>query len=109
MMSDRKFKKGDVVTLSGVVKWDQDKTESSSVFVQFQGVYDVVGCQPDLLKFEYSTFAVGDHVWSGEHEVSGIVLAVNGDKAWVQCGWNYMTIELRHLELADQPTAEAAE
>ncbi|EUB97239.1 hypothetical protein PMI07_000815 [Rhizobium sp. CF080] len=81
----QQFRKGDLVLVPGVVKYDQSKPESVYVDVQYQGF----AVTADELKLVRPFFAVGDEAWrpagiDGKELEKVTVLAVHDEMVWVR-------------------------
>jgi hypothetical protein len=81
----QQFRKGDLVLVPGVVKYDQSKPESVFVDVQYQG-FTVTADDIQLVR---PFFAVGDEAWrpagiDGKELEKVTVLAVHDEMVWVR-------------------------
>ncbi len=100
------FRKGDTVSLQGVIKHNYDETDSDKrVFVDVIGSHDTLWMKPEDITLVGQLFEVGDSArWlvSGGQEVSyqyGTVLAINDDHAWIDLGnGDYCTRLLTTIE-----------
>ena len=80
------FRKGDIVSLRGVVKFDQGDNEK---LVHVDIIGDVTSrpiVEAESLTMEEASFRVGDAVtWKDMHILRvGTVLAIAGDRLWVR-------------------------
>lgn len=73
--------KGDVVSVEGVVKYDQD-ADDDRVFVVVPGAFNDLHLKPADLTLVRQNIRVGDRVSTSGYE-AGEVLSVAGEWAWV--------------------------
>lgn len=104
------FRKGDTVSLLGLVKhnFEPDRDDADKrVFVDLIGSHETVWIRPVNLKLVRQVFEVGDHVrWlqnAGEGLfLSGEILAISGEHAWIgMSDGNYCTRMLTSMERVD--------
>lgn len=74
--------KGDVVSVEGVVKYDQD-ADDERVFVVMPGAFNDLHVKPAGLTLVRQNIRVGDRVDAYGLGI-GEVLAINGEWAWVE-------------------------
>lgn len=85
-----KFRKGDKVSVSGVVEYDHDGS-NDVLFFKIPGTYQSIGLTPDQwanagVKLEEPNFVVGDRVTWTDGTGSGEILSLNEGHAWIGMG-----------------------
>lgn len=91
-----KFRKGDIVSVRGVVEYDYKDDDDSMLFIKIPGHYQSVGLPEDKffgasVKIEMPFFEAGDSVRWPKHVGSdefcyGTILALTDGHAWIALG-----------------------
>lgn len=99
----QKFRKGDVVSVRGVVKHEQGDDER--IFVDIIGCHDTVWLKPTDMTLVQPMFEIGDSIYWGEHG-AGIILAIQDGHAWIGMeSGDYCTRLLTAIERAEPADA----
>lgn len=75
------FRKGDVVSVTGTIKYDQD--EEAGVFIDLDGYYSTIMLSPDRVTLLAPRIDVGERV-RGKNFLEATVLARDVDKLWAK-------------------------
>ncbi len=100
-----KFRKGDIVSMQGAIKYDADDKER--VFVRVDGSTEELWVKQEILTLVQPHFEVGDQAsWRiGEGFQYGTVIGLANDHAWIDLGGgDYCTRTLSSIgrvEVAD--------
>ncbi len=99
------FRKGDTVSLQGIVKHNFDASDADKrVFVDVIGSHETLWLKPDDITLVGQLFEVGDSArWlvSGDADTFqyGVILAINDGHAWIDMGGgDYCTRLLTAIE-----------
>lgn len=76
------FRKGDQVSICGVVKHDQDGDEEN-IFVDIVGSYETLWMKPENVKLVQAKFECGDRVIWGDSDCQGEIVSINDGYAWI--------------------------
>ena len=100
------YRKGDVVSVQGVVKHDFNKDDPEHrVFVDIPGTYETLWMEPSSLTLVQHHFEIGDSVTWDEHG-AGIIHAIKDHHAWIgMASGDYCTRLLTSIKRADAPEA----
>jgi len=99
------LRKGDKVSVTGTVKYTPDKGER--VFVTIEGAHTELWAAQSAVKLVQSAFEVGDRVGWGQPMLTGEIIAINNEHAWIDYGGgNYCTRTFGSIERL--PELEAA-
>ena len=103
------FRKGDKVSLIGIVKHNQSD-DKERIFVDIVDSHETVWLKPYELKMVEPLFEVGDQcAWDkdGENSREGTILAINHGHAWIDLGGgDYCTRLLTAIERVETPEDE---